>query len=68
MACKTDHIIAKYSVLQKNQQLFAMKYLPYLPTETELVAEIERAKLMIWERPGSGGLTVLIGRSGLVTQ
>ena len=49
LCTETDHIIAKYSVLQENQQLFATKYLPYLPTEAELVAEIEREKLMIRE-------------------
>lgn len=53
LCTETDHIIAKYSVLQENQQLFATKYLPYLPTEAELVAEIEREKLMI--REGLGG-------------
>jgi hypothetical protein len=40
LCTETDHIIAKYSVLQENQQLFATKYLPYLPTEAELVAEM----------------------------
>jgi hypothetical protein len=39
-----DHIISQYSVQQESQQLFATKYLPYLPTEAELVAEIEREK------------------------
>lgn len=52
LCTETDHIIAKYSVLQENQQLFATKYLPYLPTEAELVAEIEREKLMIREQLG----------------
>lgn len=47
LCTKTDNIIAKYSVLNQNQQLFASKYLPYLPTEEELVAEIEREKLII---------------------
>jgi predicted nuclease of restriction endonuclease-like (RecB) superfamily len=36
--------IVKYSVMQDNPQLFAAKYLPYLPTEAELIAEIERDK------------------------
>jgi hypothetical protein len=44
-----DHIISQYSVQQESQQLFATKYLPYLPTEAELVAEIEREKLVIRE-------------------
>ena len=47
LCTETDHTIAKYSVLNENKQLFASKYLPYLPTEEELVAEIEREKLVI---------------------
>jgi predicted nuclease of restriction endonuclease-like (RecB) superfamily len=45
LCTETDSTIAKYSVLNENKQLFANKYLPYLPTEEELVAEIEREKL-----------------------
>ncbi|WP_205569497.1 PDDEXK nuclease domain-containing protein [Arachidicoccus soli] len=45
LCTETDHTIAKYSVLHENKQLFASKYLPYLPTEEELIAEIERVKL-----------------------
>ena len=45
LCTETDKTIAKYSVLNQNQQLFATKYLPYLPTEQELVDEIEREKL-----------------------
>src|SRR5690606_32657829 len=44
LCTETDSTIAKYSVLKENLQLFANKYLPYLPTEDELVAEIEREK------------------------
>jgi hypothetical protein len=40
LCTETDHIIAKNFVLQKNQQLFATKYLPYLPTEAELVRRL----------------------------
>jgi predicted nuclease of restriction endonuclease-like (RecB) superfamily len=40
----TDKIIAKYSVLHKNKQLFASKYMTYLPTEKELADEIDRQK------------------------
>ncbi|TKG97321.1 DUF1016 domain-containing protein [Puteibacter caeruleilacunae] len=39
--------VVKYSVLNDNHQLFAAKYLPYMPTEEELIAEIERNKLML---------------------
>ena len=44
LCTETDKTIAKYSVLSESKQLFAAKYLPYLPTEEELVAEIERQK------------------------
>lgn len=40
----TDSDIAKYSILNGNEQLFAAKYLPFLPTEDELRREIERQK------------------------
>lgn len=47
LCTQTDETIAKYSVLAENKQLFATKYLPYLPTEAELIAEIEREKAML---------------------
>lgn len=42
-----DQTIVKYSVLSENKQLFASKYVLYLPTEAELIAELEREKLWI---------------------
>ena len=47
LCTETDETIAKYSVLAENKQLFATKYLPYLPTEAELIAEIEREKTIL---------------------
>lgn len=44
LCTETDRTIAHYSVLKESKQLFASKYLLYLPTEAELVAEIERQK------------------------
>ena len=52
LCTETDSTIAKYSVLDQNQQLFATKYLPYLPTEEELIAEIEREKIIIKQQLG----------------
>jgi predicted nuclease of restriction endonuclease-like (RecB) superfamily len=52
LCTETDKTIAKYSVLNENKQLFANKYLPYLPTEEELVAEIEREKMIIKQQLG----------------
>lgn len=55
LCTETDRTIAKYSVLSESKQLFASKYLPYLPTEEELVAEIEREKQIFKEEMGSYG-------------
>jgi len=52
LCTETDSTIVKYSVLVENQQLFANKYLPYLPTEAELAAEIEREKYIIKQHMG----------------
>jgi len=46
LCTETDRVIARYSVLAENKQLFATKYLPYLPSEEELKNEIERQKLI----------------------
>ncbi|QEP42991.1 hypothetical protein D5085_07585 [Ectothiorhodospiraceae bacterium BW-2] len=39
--------IVRYSILQENQQLFASKYQRILPTEAELIAELERERRLI---------------------
>jgi predicted nuclease of restriction endonuclease-like (RecB) superfamily len=44
LCTETDNTIARYSVLNESEQLFAAKYMPYLPTEKELIIEIERQK------------------------
>ncbi|MDR3287669.1 MAG: PDDEXK nuclease domain-containing protein [Prevotellaceae bacterium] len=46
LCTETDTAMARYSVLNENKQLFASKYLPYLPTEKELSDEIERQKII----------------------
>ena len=40
----TSRDIARYSVLHGSEQLFQVKYMPYLPTEEELRREIEMQK------------------------
>ena len=40
----TSSTIARYSVLNESNQLFAAKYMTYMPTEEELRQEIERQK------------------------
>ena len=39
--------MAKYSVLSEGQQIFAAKYLQFLPSEDELKLEIERERKLI---------------------
>lgn len=44
LCSETDDDIARYSVLHDNTQLYASKYMLYMPTEEELRNEIERQK------------------------
>ena len=44
LCAETSEDIAKYSILNGSKQLFASKYLTYLPSEEELRAEIEFQK------------------------
>jgi len=44
LCSETDEDIARYSILNGNEQLFASKYKLYLPTEAELRKEIEAQK------------------------
>lgn len=49
LCTETDSVVAKYSVLHDNPQLFASKYVHYLPSEEELIREIEQQKLYLEE-------------------
>ena len=44
LCSETDNDIARYSVLHDNNQLYASKYMTYMPTEEELRNEIEQQK------------------------
>ncbi len=44
LCSETSKDIARYSILNGNEQLFAAKYLPILPSEEELRREIEKQK------------------------
>ena len=44
LCAEKDETIVKYSMLNDSKQLFATKYMAYLPTEQELIAEIELKK------------------------
>ncbi len=47
LCSEKSEAVAKYSVLADGKQLFASKYLPYLPTEEELRKELERERQLI---------------------
>lgn len=47
LCAEKDETIVKYSILKENKQLFATKYMPFLPTEAELIAELERERKII---------------------
>jgi len=47
LCTEKDKTIAKYSLLNDSSQIFASKYMLYLPTEQELKREIERERLQI---------------------
>ncbi len=44
LCSEKSEAVVKYSVLADQQQLFAAKYLPYLPSEEELARELERER------------------------
>ena len=46
----TDNTIVRYSVLHGNDQLFAAKYMAYMPTKEELEREIEQQKRFFLEQ------------------
>ena len=48
MLCtERDNTIVKYSVMNDSNQLFASKYKLYLPTEEELINELETSRKQI---------------------
>jgi len=47
LCAKKDNTVVKYSLLNNSKQIFASKYMTYLPTEQELKKEIERERQQI---------------------
>jgi hypothetical protein len=47
LCSEKSEAVAKYSVLTNSKQLFASKYLPYLPTEEELAKQLEYQRAQI---------------------
>jgi len=50
LCSRKNETIVKYSVLNNSKQLFASKYMLYLPTEEELKREIEHHRQLLEER------------------
>ena len=50
LCSETNEDIARYSVLHNSDQLFATKYMTYMPTEEELRREIEQQKRFFLEQ------------------
>jgi predicted nuclease of restriction endonuclease-like (RecB) superfamily len=50
LCSEKNEAIARYSVLNSSKQLFASKYMLYLPTEEDLKRELERERRMIEDR------------------
>lgn len=50
LCTEKSETVVKYSVINDNQSLFATKYMLYLPSEDELIAEIEREKNVLREQ------------------
>jgi len=44
LCAERDEVVARYSVLHESQQLFASRYMMYLPSEDELRAEVARSR------------------------
>lgn len=50
LCSETSQAVVKYSVLADNENLFAAKYLAWLPTEAELKRELERERADVMAR------------------
>ncbi|MBM3275477.1 MAG: DUF1016 family protein [Candidatus Sericytochromatia bacterium] len=50
LCSRKNEAIAKYSVLAEGRQIFAAKYVKYLPTESELRRELERERRLLERR------------------
>ena len=59
LCSQKSEAVVKYSVLTDSEQMFAAKYLPYLPSEEELRRELERERVLVQQQiaaasPGEG--------------
>ena len=47
LCSERNEAVAKYSLLAGSQQLFASRYRPFLPSEAELQAELQRDRALL---------------------
>jgi predicted nuclease of restriction endonuclease-like (RecB) superfamily len=50
LCSEKSEAVVKYSVLTEQKQLFAAKYLPYLPSEEELQKELQKERLRVQQQ------------------
>jgi predicted nuclease of restriction endonuclease-like (RecB) superfamily len=55
LCAEKNEAVARYSVLHENEQLFAAKYLLYLPSVEELERELARERRQLDRRTNEGG-------------
>jgi predicted nuclease of restriction endonuclease-like (RecB) superfamily len=55
LCAEKNEVVARYSVLNESKQIFAAKYLKFLPTEEELRRELERERRLIESRQAEEG-------------
>jgi len=55
LCTEKNETVAKYSILNERKQIFASKYMLYLPTEEELKHELQRERKLIEEHLESRG-------------
>lgn len=54
LCAEREETVVQYSILKEHKQLFATKYMPYLPTEKELAEELDRERLFLKHRLDNG--------------
>jgi len=50
LCTQKDETVVRYSILKESEQIFDSRYRLVLPTEEELVAELEREQRFLQER------------------
>jgi predicted nuclease of restriction endonuclease-like (RecB) superfamily len=53
LCSQKSEAVVKYSILTDSEQMFAAKYLPYLPSEAELKHELERERAWVQHQLGA---------------